>query len=102
MQLLNKIPAVQFTFDLWKAGSLTELNIKLREWNIDLTKRKILKYAVGHINREKLSVRPKKNCKAVMFFVNEKHFWTHLTNKEFERCSDLVKISLMNIKSLNS
>lgn len=83
---LKRIPAVHFIFDLWSAGSFTELGIKgkLREFNIDGWKSLVIKYAVGYTDGEKLNVRPKKNCKAVMFFINNKHFWSHLTNNEFK------------------
>ena len=83
---LLKIPSVHFTFDLWSAGSFTELGIKgkLREFNIEHWKSFLIKYAIGYTDGEKLSVRPKKNCKAVMFFIDNKHFWSHLTNKEFK------------------
>ncbi len=84
--ILSRIPAVQFTFDLWRAGSLTELGIKQREWSIELRKNEVKKMAVGFTEGHKLNVRPKSDCMAVMFFYNDKHFWTHLTNKEFLIC----------------
>ena len=82
---LLKIPAIQFTFDLWKAGSLTELIGYTREGNIIANKNVIKKYAIGFCNGSRLSVRPKKNTMAVMFHTNE-HWWTHLTIKEFSIC----------------
>jgi len=92
---LSRIPAIQFTFDLWRAGSLTELGIPTREWSIELNKNKIREMAVGFTEGHKLSVRPKIDCVAVMFFANDHHFWTHLTNNEFEICFPGIK----NIKS---
>ena len=44
----------------------------------------IRKYAVGWANGESLICRPKVGHKGVMFFKNDRHFWVHLRNKEFE------------------
>ena len=96
---LIRIPAVQFTYDLWRAGSLTELGIKQREWNIKTHRNHVNDMAVGYTEAEKLHVRPKKKCIAVMFFHNEKHFWTHLTNKEFIICFPEYEKYMMNIKN---
>lgn len=84
--ILSRIPAVQFTFDLWRAGSLLELGIPTREWSIALNQNKIRDHAVGFTEGFRLNIRPKNECIAVMFFVNDKHFWTHLTEKEFLIC----------------
>ena len=83
---LSRIPAVQFTFDLWGAGSLTELGFPTREWSIKLNQYKIRELAIGFTKARKLSVRPKSDCVAVMFYADNKYFWTHLTNKEFLIC----------------
>ena len=96
---LSRIPAVQFIFDLWRAGSLTELGLPTREWSIKLRKDKIRELAVGFTEGNKLHVRPKENCVAVMFFYEERHFWTHLTNKEFLICFPELEKSLSVIKS---
>jgi hypothetical protein len=96
---LKRIPAVQFTYDLWRAGSLSELGIKQREWSIKAHRNYIKNMAVGYAEAEKLHVRPKKNCIAVMFFYNDKHFWTHLTNKEFIICFPEYEKYLQSIKS---
>ena len=96
---LIRIPAVQFTYDLWRAGSLTELGIKQREWSIKAHRNYIKNMAVGYTEAERLHVRPKEKCIAVMFFYNEKHFWTHLTNKEFIICFPEYEKYLQNTKS---
>lgn len=95
---LLRIPAVQFTHDLWRAGSLTEIGIKQRTWNIAIKQNKIKNIAVGFTEGEKLYVRPKNECVAVMFFYNNEHFWTHLTNEEFLICFPELKNFLQNIK----
>ena len=84
---ITRIPAVQFTYDLWRAGSLNELGIKHREWAITERRRFIRKMAIGFTEGEKLMLRRKENHIAVMFYdTNLKHFWTHLTLREFYIC----------------
>lgn len=96
---LIRIPAVQFTYDLWRSGSLTELGIKQREWSIKLHRQYVINMAVGFTEANKLHVRPKQDCIAVMFFAFDKHFWTHLTNKEFLICFPELEIQLQNIRN---
>lgn len=96
--MFKRIPAVQFTYDLWRSGSLSELGIRNREWSLKLHLNYIKEMAVGYTEGEKLHVRAKNNTIAVMFFVNNKHFWTHLTTKEFILCFPELEISLKNIK----
>jgi len=98
---LTRLPAVQFTYQLWRAGSLTELGIKQREWNIQLRKKQVMEMAIGFTEGNKLGVRPKDNCVAVMFFYEDKHFWTHLTNKEFLICYPELEKYLQNTEKLN-
>lgn len=82
----SRISACHFTFERWRAGSLTELGIYTRYDSIMENKHVIRRHAIAYIEAEKLWVRPKKDCVAVMFFYEDRHFWTHLTRKEFDRC----------------
>jgi len=84
---MYRIPAVQFTYELWRAGSLNELGIRHREYVINLHRLKIREMAIGYTEGFRLTVRPKPDCIAVMFYENSlDHFWTHLTIKEFQLC----------------
>lgn len=83
---ITRIPAIHFTYSLWRAGSLLELGIQQREPNIIAHKSDIRKMAVGFTEGYKLHIRPKFDCVAVMFYANDQHFWTHLTIKEFKQC----------------
>jgi hypothetical protein len=83
---IQRIPAVQFTYDVWRAGSLAELGIPHREYFITHYKNRIKELAVGYTEGYKLHVRPKNDYVAVMFFVDNRYFWTHLTIKEFKIC----------------
>jgi hypothetical protein len=89
--VIARIPAVQFTYDIWRAGSLMELGIPHREWSITLNRHLIRDMAVGFTEGFRLHVRPKPDYIAVMFFVKDRHFWTHLTKKEFTICFPELK-----------
>jgi len=102
-QLINKydfrrLPAVQFTFELWRAGSLNELGIRHREGTIFVQRFRIRNMAIGYTEGYNLQVRPKPDFIAVMFHdENLKHFWTHLTYKEFLICFPELENSFRNI-----
>ena len=99
--MITRIPAVQFTYEFWRAGSLNELGIRHREWAIRAHIRYIKEMAIGFTEAEKLHVRPKKNCIAVMFFAEGKHFWTHLTTKEFLICFPELRTYIKNTENLS-
>jgi hypothetical protein len=80
---LERLPAIQFTFELWSAASLTEFGVKLREYLVSQHVSFLREHAIGYTEGHRLSVRPKVDCMAVMFNINNKCFWTHLTRKEF-------------------
>lgn len=92
-----RMPAVQFTYDLWRAGSLSELGIPHREWSIRRNVAMIREMAVGFTEGHKLHVRPKPGYVAVMFYVDGRHFWTHLTKKEVLICFPQLKDGLKSI-----
>lgn len=85
----KRIPAVFFTYNLWRAGSLMELGIRHREWSIKENRIKIRDMAVGFTEGERLHVRPKPGQISVMFFIDGRHFWTHITKKEFSIVFDM-------------
>lgn len=95
---IRRIPAVQFTYDLWRAGSLSELGIPHREWSIKHNVGMIREMAVGFTEGHRLHVRPKPGYVAVMFYANERHFWTHLTVKEVLICFPHLKDGLRNTR----
>ena len=84
--MIDKLDSSYFTFELWEAGSFLRMfgfHVYVNE--LDFKKKEILrKYVVGYCDAESLNVRPKTNCKAVMFFYGGDYFWSHLTNEEFE------------------
>lgn len=89
---IEELPVHNFTHEIWSAGSLAEFGIQTRTETIELNKQIIREYAIGYLKGNKLWVRPKENTFAVMFWFNEQHFWTHLTEKEFFICFPELKI----------
>jgi hypothetical protein len=86
IQIIEELAPYHFTFEYWRAGSLSEFGIQTRTYSIEKNRQTIRRYAIGYLRGEKLWIRPKQNTIAVMFYFNEKHFWTHLTTKEFKLC----------------
>ena len=83
---IEKLAPHYFTFEYWRAGSLSEFNMETRTYYIEQKRLTIRRYAIGYIRAEQLWVRPKRNAIAVMFWFNEHYFWTHLTTEEFKIC----------------
>jgi hypothetical protein len=84
-----------FTFERWRNGCLTDLGIYTRHDSIIANRHIISQYAIGYCFADKLWVRAKENCVAIMFWFNQLHFWTHFTVSEFEQ---ILKLS--NTKSI--
>ena len=60
------------------------MGIQSRTSDILQKKEIIKKYAIGWCRGEDLQVKPRENCVAIMFLHEDRIFWTHLLNKEFE------------------
>ncbi len=76
-----------FTFSLWRAGSIHDLNIPCRYLTIISWegKRILRQYAVGYCEAERIPCRPKEGQIALMCFTErDSHFWFHLRKKEFD------------------
>lgn len=81
---IPEISSHDFTWSRWRAFNLFDkLGIPRRTYFLIQLKHLIKKYAVGYMHSEKLSVRPKTDCYAVMFFVDDMHSWCHVTAYEF-------------------
>jgi len=80
---MKRIPSSQFTYERWRAGSLLELGIRHRYGPIKEQIHILLPKVVGYTEAENLLVRPKIGYYAVMFFHEDRHFWTHLTKQEW-------------------
>ena len=86
--MIEKITPELFDWLLWRAGSPSDLGLVCLERYLIEMGYIIRRYAVGYCDGENLICRPKIDCKAVMFFKDDRHFWFHLTNKEFKEIFD--------------
>jgi hypothetical protein len=83
--MLVKLDSSLFTWLLWRNGNPIEL-IGVRHCRTDdliCMRNTLREKAIGFCDGTSVPCRPKPETQAVMYFVNEKHFWFHLTNKEF-------------------
>ena len=82
--MLRRIDSSLFDWLSWRDGTILELlNIPQRKVSLVANKNTLNLYAIGWSPAENIPCRPKSNCKAVMFAVKGREFWTHLTNEEF-------------------
>jgi hypothetical protein len=81
---MEKLNPQHFTWSRWRSGSPATFFIKCRELPLIRASSTLRKHTVGWCNSSSLLCRPKRNNKAVMFFYKGRHFWFHLTDKEFE------------------
>lgn len=96
--MVEELPNHFFTYQRWRAGSLSEFGIQTRTNSIEQNRNIIRENAIGYIKGENLWFRPKPNTVAVMFWT-DKHFWTHLTVKEFIICFPELKKYFQNTGS---
>jgi hypothetical protein len=80
-----KLDSSLFDWTLWRNGSPLDLIGFQHCRESDLIRHRLLlaESAVGYCDGKSVPCRPKVETMAVMFFSNEKHFWFHLTEKEF-------------------
>ncbi|MDD1444074.1 hypothetical protein MEO93_27775, partial [Dolichospermum sp. ST_sed3] len=78
---------------------LPEFGIATRTNSIKQNSNIIKENAIGYLEGDKLWFRPKENTVAVMFWFNNKHFWTHLTKEEFYICFPELKEQFQDTKS---
>jgi hypothetical protein len=82
---LEKLPPEYFTWSRWRACNIFEkLQVPFRYEFIIQHRQTIRQYAIGYVESEKVSTRPKADHYSVMFFIDDIHSWCHLTKKEFE------------------
>jgi hypothetical protein len=82
--MIPQLDAALFDWLTWRAGDIwNDFNVICRTASL-LTNADILrKYAVGWCQGENLVCRPKANEVAIMFFKDERYFWTHFRREEF-------------------
>lgn len=72
-----------FDWSTWRNGSLHELGVTYKQFEIIRCRDIIKNYAIGYCYGWELLCRPKIDCISIMFLYNDKFFWTHLTIIEF-------------------
>ena len=77
------LPRDSFSWSRWRSFDLFKILDMACRYD-DIIKRKIIlrQYAIGYIEAEKLSCRPKEAV-AVMWLYNDNFSWCHLILKEF-------------------
>lgn len=83
--MIDKLQPELFDWLLWRNGSPSDI-FKETQWYKNIYEKRdlIIKYAIGYCDGFRLLCRPKLNHKAVMFFIENRLFWFHLTDKEFK------------------
>lgn len=84
--MLPEMDSSLFDWNTWRNGDVwNEFHIPCRS-NALIENKDILRfYAIGYCAGERLICRPKVNHIAVMFCKDDKEFWFHLRNDEFEK-----------------
>jgi hypothetical protein len=84
MKQLRKLNSSLFDWQTWRSGTLLDIGVGENRFESIIRARNLIKSkAVGYCRGEHLLCRPKNNCYGVMFYHKDIHFWTHLTEKEF-------------------
>lgn len=92
--MIPRIHPSNFTWELWRGGTLLDLGVLLNIEEFIIKKKDILrKYAIGYCNSRSLPCHPKNNSYAVMFQKGcSIKFWTHLTVSEFNQIFNVDKM----------
>jgi hypothetical protein len=83
---LPQLDPLLFDWSTWRAGSIEQVfKVPHRIQFLYGIADTLRKHAVGWTYGDQLVCRPKTGFVAVMFWVDDTHFWTHLTCAEFKR-----------------
>ena len=91
--MLEKLDSTLFTWLNWKAGSIHDLGLFCRYYDITSVKGVPIlhKYAIGWCYGENLMCRPKIGQIAIMCFKDDEEFWFHIRKNEFEEVFGKIK-----------
>ena len=81
---LQRLHDTSFGWSEWRTASIADLKIPCREQAIIASGYILRRYAIGWLEGEKLTCRPKRDHTAIMFLKDGQMFWFHLRNKEFQ------------------
>jgi len=86
--VIERYDSSLFTASYWRIGAsfVVEFGFECRfkRFSSPLGKRVMRQYAVGWAPGNQLFCRPKLDHVGVMFFKDDRHFWVHLRNAEFD------------------
>jgi hypothetical protein len=84
--MLEQLDSSLFDWSTWRAGSLSEVfKIQCRERYIIGAKELLKEHAIGWARAECVPCRPKSGQVAVMFTLEDRVFWSHITQREFDQ-----------------
>ena len=87
--MVERMNSSLFDWLAWRNGTILELlDVKQRTCSIITNKELLKKHVIGWCPAEQVPCRPKSNRIAVMFFVNDRQFWTHFTLEEFDAINE--------------
>ncbi len=82
---IEKLDSSLFDWQLWRAGSLLDLDILHCRYSFIIYNKEIIKkYAIGYCDGKSLFCRPKSDSMGVMFYKDGLQFWNHLKRNEFQ------------------
>lgn len=83
--MIPKLDPSLFDWLLWRNGDPSDLIGYRHCRTSDFMRFRYLlrSHAVGYCEGDLVPCRPKLDTMAVMYFIEDKHFWFHLSTKEF-------------------
>ena len=82
---LERMDSTHFDWLAWRNGSIPEVfSVHQRESSIVGSADVLRKHAVGWCPSEQVPCRPKAGFVSVMFLTDDRMWWTHVTQKEFD------------------
>ena len=84
--MISQMDPSNFDWLSWRNGDIWhEFRIPCRTAALVSNRLTLQKYAIGWCKGENLVCRPKEGHIAIMFFKDEKQFWFHLRDQEFQQ-----------------
>jgi hypothetical protein len=82
---ISRIDSTHFDWLAWRNGSILEVfNVNSRTPSIIASKELLRRHAIGWCPSESVPCRPKVGCVSVMFYTDDRMWWTHITKEEFD------------------
>ncbi len=83
--MIQRYPPDSFSWSRWRRGvAIWEIVGAARFQNIVSQAQVLREFAVGYCPAGQIRCRPKPNCVAVLFIIDDEFCWTHLQKEEFD------------------